>query len=112
VSYANSAKETFLGVQADTLRIHGAVSEPVAREMALGALAKFGSDFALAVTGLAGPGGGTPEKPVGTVFIALASAAGVEVQRLLNPWDRLTFKDVTATQTLERLRRRLASAAR
>ncbi len=48
-----------------------------------------------------------PEKPVGTVFIALATADGVEVERMLNPWDRVTFKDVTATQALERLRRRL-----
>jgi nicotinamide-nucleotide amidase len=107
VSYANSAKEALLGVRAETLRQHGAVSEAVAREMALGARAKFGADFALAVTGIAGPGGGTPEKPVGTVFIALASADGVEVDRWLNPWDRATFKDVTATQALERLRRRV-----
>lgn len=108
VSYANSAKEKLLGVRAETLRQHGAVSEPVAREMALGARTQFGSDFALAVTGIAGPGGGTPEKPVGTVFIALASADGVEVERRLNPWDRATFKDVTTTQALEQLRRRLA----
>ena len=107
VSYANSAKETLLGVSPEILQQHGAVSEPVAREMALGARAEFSSDFAVAVTGIAGPDGGTPEKPVGTVFIALASAEGVEVERLLNPWDRVTFKDVTATQTLERLRRRL-----
>jgi nicotinamide-nucleotide amidase len=108
VSYANSIKEAFLGVQSETLRQHGAVSEPVAREMAQGAREKFGADFALAVTGIAGPDGGTPEKPIGTVFIALASANGVQVDRMLNPWDRITFKDVTATQALERLRRCLA----
>ena len=107
VSYANSAKEGFLGVNAQTLLQHGAVSEPVAREMAAGARGKFGADFTLAVTGIAGPDGGTPEKPVGTVFIALASAEGVQVERMLNPWDRVTFKDVTATQALERLRKRL-----
>jgi nicotinamide-nucleotide amidase len=107
VSYANSAKETLLGVSPEILQQHGAVSEPVAREMAIGARVEFGSDFAVAVTGIAGPDGGTPEKPVGTVFIALASAEGVEVERLLNPWERVTFKDVTATQALERLRRRL-----
>jgi len=106
-SYANSAKENFLGVRAETLRQRGAVSEAVAREMATGARERFVSDFALAVTGIAGPDGGTREKPVGTVFIALAAADGVAVEQRLNPWDRLTFKDVTATQALELLRRRL-----
>lgn len=101
VSYANTAKETLLGVSAATLRAQGAVSEAVAREMALGARARFGADLALAVTGIAGPGGGSPEKPVGTVFLALASDAGVEVRRMLNPWERATFKEVTATQALE-----------
>ncbi|MEI9864266.1 MAG: nicotinamide-nucleotide amidohydrolase family protein [Limisphaerales bacterium] len=110
VSYANSAKEKFLGVGAETLQQHGAVSEAVASEMALGAREKFGVDFAIAVTGIAGPGGGTPEKPVGTVFIALATAAGVEVKQFLNVWERTTFKQVTATQALEMLRRRLVSA--
>ena len=110
VVYANSAKENFLGVHAETLTKHGAVSEAVAHEMAGGAREKFGADFALAVTGIAGPGGGTPEKPVGTVFVALASAAGVEVKKFLNVWERAVFKQVTATQALEMLRRRLVSA--
>jgi len=110
VSYANSAKEQFLGVRPETLRQRGAVSEAVARELALGAREKFGSDFAVAITGIAGPGGGTKEKPVGTVFIALATAAGVEVKQFLNVWDRETFKQVTATQALELLRTRLISA--
>jgi nicotinamide-nucleotide amidase len=105
VSYANSIKEKFLGVHVETLQQHGAVSEAVALEMALGAREKFGSDFAIAVTGIAGPGGGTPEKPVGTVFIALVSADGVEVKKFLNVWERATFKQVTATQALEMLRR-------
>ncbi|MEJ0088327.1 MAG: competence/damage-inducible protein A [Limisphaerales bacterium] len=110
VSYANSAKEKFLGVAVQTLRQHGAVSGAVACEMALGVRERFGADFALAVTGIAGPGGGTPEKPVGTVFIALATAAGVEVKQFLNVWERAIFKQVTATQALEMLRRRLVSA--
>jgi nicotinamide-nucleotide amidase len=104
VSYANSIKEKFLGVRAETLQQYGAVSEAVARAMALGTREKFGSDFAIAVTGIAGPGGGTPEKPVGTVFIALASASGMEVKKFLNVWERATFKQVTATQALEMLR--------
>ena len=110
VSYANLAKENFLCVRPETLQQHGTVSDAVAWEMALGARAKFGSDFAVAVTGIAGPGGGTPEKPVGTVFIALASADGVEVKKFLNVWERAVFKQVTATQALEMLRRRLVSA--
>ncbi len=107
VSYANSAKESLLGVNPETLRQHGAVSEPVAREMAEGARNRFGADFALAVTGIAGPDGGSSEKPVGTVFIALASRDGVQVQRRLNPLDRVGFKELTATQALEQLRRHL-----
>ena len=107
VSYANDVKEKFLGVRAETLQQHGAVSEAVAREMAEGARKKFGADFAIAVTGIAGPSGGTKEKPVGTVFVALAASAGTEVKQFLNPWDRETFKQVTAQQALEMLRRRL-----
>jgi len=109
VSYANSSKEKFLGVRAASLGTQGAVSKMVAREMAVGAREKFGSDFALAVTGIAGPTGGTPDKPVGTVFIALASPAGVAVKPFLNVWDRATFKQVTATQALDWLRRTLSA---
>jgi len=109
VSYANAAKEKFLGVRAETLKQHGAVSEAVAQEMAAGAREKFGSDFAVAVTGIAGPDGGTAEKPVGTVFIALASSSGVEVKKFLNVWERATFKQVTATQALEWLRRAVSA---
>jgi nicotinamide-nucleotide amidase len=109
VSYANLAKEKFLGVPAETLVTHGAVSEAVACEMAVGARGKFGSDFAVAVTGIAGPSGGSPEKPVGTVFIALASAEGVTAKKFLNVWERETFKQVTATQALEWLRQTISA---
>jgi nicotinamide-nucleotide amidase len=105
VAYSNAAKQHFLGVRAETLAAHGAVSEAVAREMAEGARAKTGADFALAVTGIAGPGGGTPEKPVGTVFIALASAAGTRVINPINRYDRETFKYLTSLQALDLLRR-------
>ena len=109
VSYANAAKEKFLSVRAETLQSHGAVSEAIAREMALGAKEKFNSDFAIAVTGIAGPSGGTAEKPAGTVFIALASSGGVEVKKFLNVWERATFKQVTTTLALEWLRRTLSA---
>jgi nicotinamide-nucleotide amidase len=105
VTYSNQAKEKFLGVRAQTLAEHGAVSEPVAREMAEGARAQTGADFALSVTGIAGPGGGTPSKPVGTVFIGLAGSLGSTVEQRLNPLDRETFKQVTVEQAMEMLRR-------
>lgn len=108
VTYSNAAKQTFLGVKAETLAAHGAVSEAVAREMAEGCRARTGGDFALGVTGIAGPGGGTSEKPVGTVFIALASAAGTKVINPVNRYDRETFKYLTCLQALELLRRTLA----
>jgi nicotinamide-nucleotide amidase len=104
VTYSNEAKKQILGVRAKTLARHGAVSEAVAREMADGARRVNGADYAIAVTGIAGPAGGTVEKPAGTVFIALASPQGTQVWKMLNPWDRLTFKEVTAQQSLNQLR--------
>ena len=107
VTYSNEAKEQFLGVRRETLAQHGAVSEPVAREMADGVRARTGADFAIAVTGIAGPTGGTPEKPLGTVFIALASATEAKILHQVNQYDRETFKFVTSQQALNELRRLL-----
>jgi nicotinamide-nucleotide amidase len=107
VTYSNDAKKKFLGVKPETLAEHGAVSEPVARQMAEGARNATGADYALSVTGIAGPGGGTPAKPVGTVFIGLAGPFETKVQSHFNPWDRETFKQVTAQQAMDWLRRAL-----
>ena len=100
VAYSNDVKQKFLGVRLKSLQQHGAVSEVVAREMAEGARKKFGADFAVAVTGIAGPSGGTEIKPVGTVFIAASSASGTIVQRKFNPFGRDKFKKTTARQAL------------
>ena len=110
VTYSNAAKERFLGVKVDTLAQHGAVSEAVAREMAEGARRETQANYALSVTGIAGPNGGTPEKPVGTVFIAMAGPSGTVVEHNLNPYDRETFKQVTAQQALDLLRRTILTA--
>ena len=76
VTYANGAKEALVDVPASLLATHGAVSEPVVRAMADGALARSDVDFAVAITGVAGPGGGSPDKPVGLVWFALATRGG------------------------------------
>jgi nicotinamide-nucleotide amidase len=107
ITYSNEAKQQFLGVRAETLAAHGAVSEETAKEMAEGARRKTGADFAISVTGIAGPGGGTPEKPVGTVWIGIASANGVTAQRRFNAFDRETFKNVTSQHALDLLRRQI-----
>ena len=108
VSYANEAKQSFLEVPPALIEEHGAVSKVVARAMAEGARQRGGADYALAVTGIAGPTGGSEAKPVGTVFIGLASAAETTVKRYLNPFDRETFKWVTSQQALDLLRTALA----
>jgi len=107
VTYSNAAKEKFLGVRAETLAAHGAVSEPIAREMAEGTRKKTGADYALSVTGIAGPSGGSETKPVGIVFIGLASATETAVEKNFNPYDRETFKQATGNQALDLLRRKI-----
>ena len=108
VTYANEAKTRALGVDAALLRAHGAVSREVAAAMAEGARTAAGVDHALATTGIAGPGGGSDAKPVGTVFIALATKLGpTTVEQHRFPTDRETFKDITAQTALDLLRRRL-----
>jgi len=109
VTYSNDSKIELLGVSELSIAQYGAVSEVVAREMAEGALRRCKTDYAIAVTGIAGPGGGSKEKPVGTVFIALADADGTVVKQKLNPFDRETFKSVTSQQALDLLRRRMLS---
>ena len=108
VTYANAAKTAALGVDAALIAQHGAVSEPVARQMAEGSLEKSGATFALATTGIAGPDGGTAEKPVGTVFIALTErGATTLVLREKFLTDRETFKHRVAQTALDLLLRKL-----
>lgn len=92
VAYSNRAKSDFLDVPADLIRKHGAVSPEVAEAMAVGAAARVGADVALGVTGIAGPGGGTPEKPVGLVYIGLKTPDGVEVTKSIFGGSRLEIK--------------------
>jgi len=92
VTYANAAKMRLLGVPEQLLQAHGAVSEPVARAMAEGARAASGADLAIAVTGIAGPSGGTADKPVGTVWFAWAAPTGTHAEHLVLSGDRETIR--------------------
>jgi nicotinamide-nucleotide amidase len=108
VPYSNESKVELLGVDPATLAAHGAVSEEAAREMAEGARRRFGTDYSLAITGIAGPGGGTPEKPVGTVWLGLAEGERTTETKLLRvPGDRQTVRSWTCAASLEMLRLRL-----
>lgn len=107
ITYSNAAKMRDLGVREETLRQHGAVSEAVAREMAEGARQRAGADYAVSATGIAGPSGGTAEKPVGLVFIGLATPRGTQVQRWQLGFDRETFKWFVSQTALDLLRREL-----
>ncbi len=108
IAYQDEVKSRLLGVPAVDLATHGAVSEPVARAMARGALDAFGSDLALATTGVLGPGGGSPEKPVGLVYIALAVATGeLHCERHVWEGDRMENRQSTVRAALELLGRHL-----
>ena len=107
VCYANEAKIDILGIDPKLIEEHGAVSEQVARTMADGARKRARSTYALATTGIAGPSGGSSEKPVGTVYVALASDGQTKVRKLFFPSDRETFKQLTAQVAFEMLRRKL-----
>jgi len=107
VCYANQAKIGMLDVDPKLIEKHGAVSEPVARALAERAGACARSTFALATTGTAGPTGGSPEKPVGTVYIALAGPNEIVVKKLFLPSDRETFKQLTAQAAFDLLRRKI-----
>lgn len=111
VSYANAAKIELLGVPTATLERHGAVSAQVALAMAEGARERFGADIAAAVTGIAGPDGGTPQKPVGLTYIALADAGGSDVRRLLFGGDRATNREAAADAAISWLIERVEAGA-
>ena len=102
VTYSNAAKSELLDVAATLIAAHGAVSAEVARAMAAGALARSPAGFAVAVTGIAGPGGGTPAKPVGTVWIATAARDGASEATLLQAHgDRAAIRDQSLVRALE-----------
>lgn len=111
VSYSNAAKMVRLEVPAGTIERHGAVSAETAAAMAQGVRRTSGATYGLSTTGVAGPGGGTPEKPVGLVYLGLATAAGVETRKLMLGPDRHVNKTRSALAALNLLRQALARAA-
>lgn len=110
VTYSNAAKQELLGVRAETLARHGAVSEETAREMALGALAHAKGTLALAITGVAGPTGGSRDKPVGTVCFAWADAAGCRTETVRFQGDREAVRRQSVIHALEGVLQRLDGA--
>jgi len=101
VAYSNEAKTSFLDVPAATLAAHGAVSAQVAVAMAVGARARFAADLALGITGIAGPDGGSDEKPVGLTYIGLADRDGAEVRRFTFEGDRAANREAGTRAALE-----------
>jgi nicotinamide-nucleotide amidase len=112
VAYSNEAKAQLLGVDPALIQAHGAVSEPVAEAMAMGALQRFGADTAVATTGIAGPGGGTAEKPVGTVCFTVMLADGrTDTRTLRLPGNRSDVRERSTTVAMHLVRRMLAGTA-
>jgi nicotinamide-nucleotide amidase len=112
VSYSNAAKQELLGVDPALIEANGAVSEPVAEAMATGALQRFGADTAVAITGIAGPGGGTAEKPVGTVcFTVMLSDGRKDTRTMRLPGDRSDVRERSTTVAMHLLRRLLSDSA-
>jgi PncC family amidohydrolase len=101
VAYSDGAKEAFLDVPKASLAAHGAVSAQVARAMALGARARFGPSLAASVTGIAGPDGATPDKPVGLTYVGIADEQGSDVRRFAFTGDRAANRLESAKATLE-----------
>lgn len=111
VTYSNEAKTQMLGVPADLISIHGAVSAPVAEAMASGALSHSMAQLSVAVTGIAGPGGGSEEKPVGTVYIAVAMVSQpVQVARCHFDGDRSSIRLAAVQKSMEMMRDMLSSS--
>ncbi len=108
VSYANEVKQNVLGVPSSMLQKWGAVSEPVARKMAEGAINSLGVQLAISTTGVAGPGGGTLEKPIGTVWVAVSNGTRTHAQKFVFPYDRLGNIEATSIQALDMARRFLS----
>jgi competence/damage-inducible protein CinA-like protein len=111
VAYANDAKVKALGVSPESIAQHGAVSEPVARQMAEGARRIGGADIGIATTGVAGPDGGSAEKPVGTLWLALSDGAGTVAHRYQLMTDRARNKELASQLALDWIRRRLLGLA-
>jgi nicotinamide-nucleotide amidase len=111
VTYSNKAKIELLGVPQETIEAHGAISAETAAAMARGALVRAGVDLAVAVTGLAGPGGGTPQKPIGLVFLAVAAKDGpARVERRIFPGDRAAVRQAALVEALALLQAEAGAA--
>lgn len=112
IAYSNEVKVRLLGVDRVVLAAHGAVSAPVARQMATGVRSRIGADLGVAITGVAGPGGGTAAKPVGLVFVALARNGGCVVRRFRFDGARATVRRAAGDAALEMIKSELLKRSR